>query len=308
MSRIIDAMLQEGILHLSHGLKDRTANYVVSKRMADGGYPGRFGKSDPYYTDFALRTLSLTRPEEIRNPATIAYAKRDDAITDIPECLNRLSIAKICDAPLPRSAGNCLYRHRLASGCYCRSVIPDVPSAYCTFLGTICEDILEVDHRNSWMDSADAILKLQIADGGFTDTGSDAKSQTNPTSAAVGYLVQASLFEPDLMNARGADFEAVMDRAGDYLLDMQAKDGGFLAHAQAPYPDLLSTFTALATLTAIDRVRQINLKKHVQFTGALADANGGFHSCIADAGSDIEYTYYGLGCLALIAFYSFCTA
>jgi hypothetical protein len=39
---------------------------------------------------------------------------------------------------------------------------------------------------------------------------------------------------------------------------MQAKGGGFKAHAEAFYPDLLSTFTALATLAAMDRMRQAN--------------------------------------------------
>jgi geranylgeranyl transferase type-2 subunit beta len=301
LSQIITALLQQGNSYLSTGLRDRIADYVVSKRREDGGYPGRFGGSDPYYTDFALRILSLTRSEEVRHPATLAYAARGDPMADIPECFNRLSIAQFCDVPLPRRARNCLERHLLVSDCYCRSVVSPVPSAYCTFLGTNCEEILGLDSRN-WMDAADQILKLQSADGGFADTGSGDAPQTNPTSAAAGYLIQAGLFETRLTDSRKSDLEHATVQAGTYLLGMQAQGGGFKAHANASYPDLLSTFTALAALAAMGRVKQANLKEHIRFVGLIADANGGFRSCIADAESDIEYTYYGLGCLALIAF------
>jgi geranylgeranyl transferase type-2 subunit beta len=301
MSQIIDVLLLHETQQLSTRLRDRVADYVVSKRLSDGGYPGRLGGSDPYYTDFALRILSLTRPEEIRNPDTLAYAEWKDPIANIPECFNRLSIAQLCNVPLPSSAADCLGRHRLASGCFCRSADSSNPSAYCTFLGTICEDIMELDCRIS-KDSIEAVLKLQLVDGGFVDTESDGNSQTNPTSAAVGYLFRASLLESQMTNGNELDFEIAIDKAAVFLMGMQAKDGGFLAHSKAPYPDLLSTFTALATLTVIDRIKRVNFKGHAQFTGLVADANGGFHSCIVDAESDIEYTYYGLGCLALIAF------
>jgi geranylgeranyl transferase type-2 subunit beta len=297
MSRIVDAMLLQGTQHLSSRLNNRTADYVISKRVSDGGYPGRLGGSDPYYTDFALRILSLTRPEEIHHPATLDYAEWNSRISDIPECFNRLSIAQLCGVELPLSARDCLDRHRLSSGCFCRSAELPAPSAYSTFLGTVCEDILGLDSRNS-MDSINAILKLQSSDGGFSDTGSDPISQTNPTSAALGYLIKTALLSGEM----DPGFDAAINRAAAYFLSVQAQDGGFLAHAKTPYPDLLSTFTALATLIAMNRIEQVHLKKHAQFAGLMANADGGFRSCIVDAESDIEHAYYGFGCLALIAF------
>ncbi len=301
MNRIMDALLLHGTQQLSSGLRDRVADYVVSRRAADGGYPGRMGGSDPYYTDFALRILSLTRPEEVRHPATCAYALRSDGVMDIPECLNRLSIAALCGVALPQAAIDCLSRHRLASGCFCRSVNSFAPSAYYTFLGAICEDMLGWVRPDS-TDSFEAILKLQLPGGGFMDTESDNNSQTNSTSAAVGYLLRESLLEPhETDSVASSRFTIAIDRAAAYLLSMEAKDGGFLAHIKAPYPDLLSTFTALATLVGIGRIDQVGLREQVRFAGLVADADGGFRSCVMDQESDIEYTYYGLGCLALIA-------
>jgi geranylgeranyl transferase type-2 subunit beta len=150
-------------------------------------------------------------------------------------------------------------------------------------------------------DSLEGILSLQQSDGGFIDTGFDENSQTNATCAAVSYLLRAILFESPLTGEETTDLEKKMSQAAEYLIRMQTHDGGFLAHARAPYPDLLSTFTAVTTLVAMDRIHQIDMKKQVRFVGALADAGGGFRSCIIDAEPDIEYTYYGLGCLALVA-------
>jgi geranylgeranyl transferase type-2 subunit beta len=300
MNRVFDALLLSGSQQLSFRLRNRVADYVVSRRVADGGYPERLGGSDPYYTDFALRILSLTRPDEVRYPATLAYAQRDDGIRDIPECLNRLSIADLCGVALPQTAVDCLDGHRLASGCFCRSADSFTPSAYCTFLGAICEDMLGLDRPDS-MDSFEAILKLQLPGGGFRDTESDDSPQTNSTSAAVGYLLRESLLGSRGTPSGASRFAIAIDRAAAYLLSMQVKDGGFLAHYKAPYPDLLSTFTALTTLAAIGQIKQVGLRDHVQFVGLIADADGGFRSCVTDPESDIEYTYYGLGCLALIA-------
>jgi geranylgeranyl transferase type-2 subunit beta len=300
MNQILDVLLLEGVQRLSFRLRNRVADYVISRRQADGGYPGRSGSSDPYYTDFALRILSQTRPEGVRHPETCAYAHWNNAISNIPECFNRLSVASFCSAPLPPLAGDCLNQHRLPSGCYCRSSESTNASSYCTFLGAMCEDTLGPAHPNR-IDSFEAIMRLQLPNGGFVDTGSDNTPQTNATSAAVGYLLRAFLSESRLTDAELDTISMATDKAAEYLTGMQAKDGGFLAHAKAPFPDLLSTFTALATLTAMDRIKQVDLRKHVQFAGSLAHTKGGFSSCAVDTEPDIEYTYYGLGCLALAA-------
>jgi geranylgeranyl transferase type-2 subunit beta len=300
MNQIIDDLLLEGVQRLSYGLRNRVADYVLSRRQADGGYPGRSGGSDIYYTDFALRILAQTRPEEVLHPATCAYAQWNSGIANIPECLNRLSIAGLCGVPLHSIANDCLIRHRLPSGCFCHSTDFPTASAYCTFLGAICEDLLGLMHQSS-IDSFEAILKLQLPDGGFVDTGSGNVPQTNATSAAVGYLLRAFLSESPLTEAAMDTFATAIDKAAAYLTGMQAKEGGFFAHSKAPYPDLLSTFTALATLIAMGRIKQVDLRKHVQFVGSLAYAKGGFSSCAVDMEQDIEYTYYGLGCLALVA-------
>jgi len=68
-------------------------------------------------------------------------------------------------------------------------------------------------------------------------------------------------------------------------------------------PDLLSTFTALVTLFALDGLKRIDLKGVVTFASSLAVAAGGFRATPLDPAPDLEYTYYGLGALALVRVY-----
>jgi geranylgeranyl transferase type-2 subunit beta len=63
---------------------------------------------------------------------------------------------------------------------------------------------------------------------------------------------------------------------------------------------LLSTFTALATLAGLDDLQRVNLPALARFLRQTALPDGGFKAAPADTEADIEYTYYGLGCLALL--------
>ncbi|MFW6158815.1 MAG: prenyltransferase/squalene oxidase repeat-containing protein, partial [Planctomycetota bacterium] len=67
-----------------------------------------------------------------------------------------------------------------------------------------------------------------------------------------------------------------------------------------PEPDLLSTFTALVTLSVLDSLEQINLPAVGRFVRAMATPDGGFRACRSDPETDVEYTYYGLGTAAVL--------
>lgn len=290
MSQIIDAILLEGSCSLSPALKSRIADFALSFRQQDGGYRGRAGSSDPYYTDFALRLLALTRPEIIGE--SVVYSLYDGPIADVPECFSRLSIAEICGQDSPRGTQDCLAKWRLDSGCFTRTV--GEPSAYWTFLGALCEDISGQGHLTSEA-SIQGILRLQQSDGGFIDCGSQGQSQTNSTCAAVGYLYRVVLMHTN------PEINWDLYDASDFLQSMEHPDGGFRAHAEAPMPDLLSTFTSMTALAMIDSLKKETLKRCVRFVGSMATPDGGFRSCSADPDADLEYTYYGLGCLCLAA-------
>src|SRR3954470_12968315 len=51
--------LTDGLLRLPQEFRDRHAAYLVARQNPDGGFSGREGGSDLYYTGFALRGLAV---------------------------------------------------------------------------------------------------------------------------------------------------------------------------------------------------------------------------------------------------------
>ena len=160
-------------------------------------------------------------------------------------------------------------------------------SAYATFLTALGLEMLCEPYPDA-RPAVEAIQKLKRTDGGYAELPSAKAGQTSATAAAVAFLTMSgTLSEPDAS-------------AADFLCAMQAPDGGFRACADAPESDLLSTYTALVTLLALDAIKRANLKNAVRFVGGLAAEHGGFRASPSDTEPDIEYTYYGLGALALV--------
>ena len=51
--------LIDGIERLPAELRERQVRYLIEAQNADGGFSGREGGSDLYYTGFALRSLAV---------------------------------------------------------------------------------------------------------------------------------------------------------------------------------------------------------------------------------------------------------
>ncbi|MEL6107836.1 MAG: prenyltransferase/squalene oxidase repeat-containing protein, partial [Planctomycetota bacterium] len=49
--------LAAGASRIEPDVRDRHAMWLIAKQRDDGGFAGREGESDPYYTAFALRAL-----------------------------------------------------------------------------------------------------------------------------------------------------------------------------------------------------------------------------------------------------------
>ncbi|MGI9518238.1 MAG: prenyltransferase/squalene oxidase repeat-containing protein, partial [Pirellulaceae bacterium] len=64
--------LAAGISHLPQDVRERHAQYLKAAQCDDGGFGGRMGDSDLYYTSFALRALAILDQlgEEVTGPAT----------------------------------------------------------------------------------------------------------------------------------------------------------------------------------------------------------------------------------------------
>ena len=81
---------------------------------------------------------------------------------------------------------------------------------------------------------------------------------------------------------------------------MQTDEGGLRANTRIPIADALSSFTGMLTLGDLGAIEEIDLPAMKRFIESLQLSDGGFHAAVWDEAHDVEYTFYGLGCLALL--------
>ena len=247
--------------------------FVRARQMPDGGFAGRLRGSDAYYTDFALRTLTLLAPDgdALRRAAVYVRSIGGDPAT-VAECFNRLNCARMlagAGVDVNVEPAPILDRLRSASA-----------TAYDLFLSALCYEMLGA----AFPENGDAIRDLSEM---LSRSGDDL--QTNDAAAAVGFLMMHNALD-----------EPVAEAAADAITSMQSPAGGFRAHREAPEPDLLSTFTALVTLAALHALDRVDLAGTGRFVRSLAAPDGGFRSCAADEETDVEYAHYGVASAALL--------
>src|SRR5262249_55193840 len=114
------------------------------------------------------------------------------------------------------------------------------------------------------------------------------KSGTNPTAAAVGLLQIADALDDETRTG-----------VTEFLVGLASIDGGLQANERAPLADLLSTFTGAWTLAELGALERRDIARRVAFARGCALATGGFRGGLWDERVDVEYTFYGLGVLAL---------
>jgi geranylgeranyl transferase type-2 subunit beta len=116
------------------------------------------------------------------------------------------------------------------------------------------------------------------------------RSGTNPTAAAVGILkILEALDTP------------TREDVIDFLSQSQSDEGGLLANTRIPVADVLSTFTGALTLGDLKALDSIDTTAARRYVQSMQAEEGGFHGGAWDEGVDVEYTFYGLGGLALLA-------
>jgi geranylgeranyl transferase type-2 subunit beta len=298
---LLDEMLRPGIAGLSDRFVASQVGFVTACQQADGGFRGRLGGSDEYYTDFALRTLAWLAPDHAAFGSAADYVvRRTSTPRNVIECFNLLNSRRLIERHFAMTAGRVLpvvdplpftewlYVHLLPSGGFARFASDEQVSAYHTFLGALCFQML----GNEIPASEDAVLAvegLRREDGGYAELAGKAESQTSATAAAVGFLLMHDALSPDHAT-----------QTAQFLAAMQADDGGLKPHAAAQGGDLLSTFTGLVTLWGLGGLQPIDVAAVARFLRNLAQAGGGFLACYGDETPDVEYTHYGVGILALL--------
>ncbi len=288
----LDGALAAGVARLPKSFGARQAEYLRAAHRPDGGFAGRRGGADLYYTSFALRTVALLQalsPDGWERAA--AYIQQcepqAEGVVDAFCVLGSLrALAQAgqhtqgCTEGVQRALANC----RRPDGSYA-GVPGGEGSVYHTFLGTLCEQML----GRTPGDASAFVRSCRRPDGGFSDQAAAPRSGTNPTAAAVAVL-----------SIVGALDGETAGRAAAFLAERQQADGGFAAHAQAP-ADLMSSFTALVALGHLGAVGRIRRGALGRFAQRLAASGGGFHAAAGDPDVDVEYTHYGLGTLALLS-------
>lgn len=301
------------VLSIAEGLeglpevRSRHATWLRSQQQPDGGFAGRDGPSDLYYTAFALRSLAVLGElnGELADSATAFLREqllRNASVIDLISLVlsaNQLELATGVD-PLATAAHdwqsrilNLLEQLRTDDGGYAKTVEGAAGSTYQSFLSLLVYQLLEKVPQQP-QPLREFLLSQRREEGGFVEIRAMRRSGVNPTAAAIAglRLLHEMADQPAISGKVG-------EQAADFLLDMQNEEGGVAANTRIPIADLLSTFTAMQTLDTLGRLADFDLAAAQRFALSVEQPDGGFLAAGWDQVADVEYTFYGLGVLGL---------
>jgi len=302
------AYLESLTLRLAVGLEDmgidareRHAGFLKSFQQADGGFRGREGGSDLYYTGFALRGLALLGYLEGDVAQRAAAYLQSQLSRQVPMVdflsliygATVLNLASGTDVFAGSVSGwqnkiaTALEAFRRDDGGYAKTDEGATSSLYHTFLVVIAQQLIEQPIVEPGR-IVQFVRSRQREDGGFVEMPQMKRSGTNPTAAAIGLL--------RILDALGDD---TCESTIDFLAEMQTDEGGLRANTRIPIADLLSTFTGCLTLADLNALDQVDGVAVNRYAKQLELPEGGFLGAAWDQAADVEYTFYGLGTIAL---------
>ena len=298
--------------NLQAPLLDQVSAFLLDAQNADGGFPGRDGPSDPYYTSFAARNmglLGLLESDVAEKLSGYIQAFSLETANSI-DAISTLFTASVLESatgsnPLDMHIANWqeslaarLNTLRRADGGYAKTTEGAAASTYQSFLSVLCFQLLELP-----IEQPEALLQFilsqQREDGGFVEIRVMRSSGTNPTAAAIA-LLQILSKEPTL-SALQPNIALAEQMAVAFLTKRQTEEGGFAANTKIPFADLLSTFTCVLTLSNASNLASIDPISVAKFAEQLLLPNGGFRAATWDDEADVEYTFYGLATLSLLS-------
>ncbi len=314
--------LQELTLRLAYGASQldedtrlRHRSWLWAKQRDDGGFAGREGASDPYYTAFGLRGLLLVDGIDDSIAQRAATYLRSQVggrlgIIDLISLVMAASILELTrgvetfpvDDRLRDDFASTLETLRSSDGGYAKTPDGAAGSTYQTFLNLLCYEL--IDRAPPQPERILAFLDSQRqSDGGFREIRVAKRAGVNPTAAGIGTLKTLGCLDA----AREIS-------TAEFLQEMQTDEGGLAANDRIPMADLLSSFTGLLTLADLDAHAGVHIGRLKRYArqmehrgvgagtaGGTSDRSdrGGFSGFAYDQETDVEYTFYGLGLLAL---------
>ncbi|MEZ6129907.1 MAG: prenyltransferase/squalene oxidase repeat-containing protein [Planctomycetaceae bacterium] len=292
-----------GLAQLDPQRLERHRRFLLTQQLPDGGFRGREGGSDLYYTGFAVRALAVSGGLEPDQCSHIAeFLKQHDPLElNVIDLLSWLYSALVVQAAggmdvlanaaadFPQQIADKLESTRVDDGGYAKSIEGAAGSTYHSFMVSLTYELIgrEIPKPNRLIQF---LYDRQRDDGGFVEIAPMRRSGTNPTAAAVALL--------NRLDAMDAD---IADDVQGFLTDVVSTEGGFQANTRIPFADGLSTFTALLTgqdLGRRDIIRPDRVLHWLQ--NEIELPTGGFRGASWDQQADVEYTFYGLGVLGLL--------
>src|SRR6185436_6667663 len=253
--------LAAGIAELPEEQRARHAKYLLAAQREDGGFAGREGGSDLYYTGFALRSLAMLGElygEPAERSATFLRSRMSgqESIVDflsliyggmLLQTAAGLDIFEQATPTWRDSIAAALDNLRRDDGGYAKGAEGNASSTYHTFLVLLVLEL--IGKQPPEPQKVVAFLRSQQAEeGGFREIRASKRAGTNPTAAAIGTL-----------RILGALDEQTRGETIDFLAEMQTDEGGLRANTRIPIADLLSTFTGVLTLQDLGGDQEIDL-------------------------------------------------
>ena len=257
----------------------------------DGGFAGRDGRSDLYYTVFGLEA-SIALDARIAYDRVAGYLDGFQAGQTLDlvhlACLVRCraNMADRGGKPIDRVTRDAMTARLMyfqsGDGGFSNAAGAERGHVYGGFLALgVCQD-LQIDALDPERMLA-SVHSLAMPDGGYSNEPTMNASATAATAAAITILHYLQ--------------RPIPESAVQWLGARAAPSGGFAA---LPLPidlavsDLLSTATALHTLALLGVPLKIVREANLDYLDGLWNTHGGFRGHEADDVLDCEYTYYGL--------------
>ncbi len=294
--------LSDGLERMSDERRDRHVAFIMSQQMDDGGFRGREGDADLYYTSFAVRSLAMLGAMDAANAERVGeflagYQTRSLSVVDLISWVYSAFVIQVSGGidllggeaqTWADQTAEKLESVRTKDGGYAKAAEGAAGSMYHSFLTTLTYELIgqKVPQPNRLIQF---IYDRQRDDGGFVEIAPMKRSGTNPTAAAVAMLNMLG----------GMDNELRAD-VYDFFREVRSTEGGFQANTRIPFADGLSTFTGLLTCQDL----QLEILKPAVIEKLMAEClefpDGGFRGASWDEQADVEYTFYGLGNLGLL--------
>ncbi|MGL6195729.1 MAG: prenyltransferase/squalene oxidase repeat-containing protein, partial [Thermoguttaceae bacterium] len=278
--------IASGTAKLDEEYKNSVANFFISMQDQTGekagGFRGRKGTGDLYYTGFALRGLALLGKLVDDNTARSVEQFIRNHISDEMQGADTVSLlfgVVLLELVTGRNvfqqqgintsewAKEQLFKFRCHDNCFASSTKTPFSSTYHTFLVYSTLEIVAPDVFNNpdiLTQVASTILQRQKQDGGFVELEMLKHSGTNPTVAAVGLLsILCNHLAASQVPGNNEFLQKIstsLNSGLEFLASQQTVEGGYRANCRVPIPDLLSTFTVLSVLFDQNRYKMVNIE------------------------------------------------